>query len=120
MPFFLTTRRRTFGARVPLWLEDACRTACGRGLDNYTVLTASVTCRHCLKQMEMRGRPPEPSPEIPSQPAPERAPHWESFYSKVAGVVHANGDGSSRQEIIKYCRVGEKLTLVREPTNPFD
>ncbi len=42
------------------------------------------------------------------------------FYSKVAGVSHKNNDGSSRQKILKKCRVGDSLKLVREPRNKFD
>lgn len=44
----------------------------------------------------------------------------EHFYSKVRGVTHENPDGSSRQEIIKRCRIGELLELVPEPDNPVD
>jgi len=43
-----------------------------------------------------------------------------SFYTKVVGVTHRNPDGSSRQEIIRNCEVGERLHLVREPENPHD
>jgi len=43
-----------------------------------------------------------------------------SFYTKVVGVTHLNPNGSSRQEIIRNCEVGERLQLVREPENPHD
>ena len=43
-----------------------------------------------------------------------------SFYTKVVGVTHGNPDGSSRQEIILNCQVGERLHLVREPENRHD
>lgn len=38
----------------------------------------------------------------------------------MAGVSHANHDGSSRQTIIGRCKIGEGLSLVREPSNPAD
>lgn len=43
-----------------------------------------------------------------------------SFFTKVAGVSRRNADGGERQEIIKRCRVGDKLDLIREPDNPHD
>jgi hypothetical protein len=40
--------------------------------------------------------------------------------SKVAGVSHANLDGSSRQRIIrKYCRAGRSLDVRLEPDNRY-
>jgi hypothetical protein len=42
------------------------------------------------------------------------------FYTKIAGVSHNNPDGTPRQSIIKRCRSGETLRLVREPSNPYD
>ncbi len=42
------------------------------------------------------------------------------FFTKVAGVSHANQDGTSRQKIIKKCRTLEKLTLDHEEDNPHD
>jgi hypothetical protein len=40
--------------------------------------------------------------------------------SKVAGVSHANHDGSSRQRIIrKYCRAGRSLEVRLEPDNRY-
>jgi DNA-directed RNA polymerase subunit RPC12/RpoP len=44
----------------------------------------------------------------------------QGFYSKVAGVSHQNANGTSRQEIIRRCRAGERLTLVCDPLNPVD
>lgn len=38
----------------------------------------------------------------------------------VAGEGHKNPDGTSRQAEIKRCRDGEHVTLVAEPTNPYD
>jgi HIRAN domain len=41
--------------------------------------------------------------------------------TKVVGVTHKNGDGSSRQRIIrKWCHPGGVLELVPEPNNPVD
>jgi HIRAN domain-containing protein len=42
------------------------------------------------------------------------------FWSKVAGVIHVNRDGTSRQEILKRCESREPLRLVPEPDNPVD
>ena len=41
----------------------------------------------------------------------------EEFYSKVAGALQKNDDGSDRQAIIKKCSIGETLHLLPEPTN---
>ncbi len=87
--------------------------ACGRKTPFTTTDSALVTCRHCLRQIEIAKRqPPEPKPQ------PEPASY--SFFTKIAGVTFANPDGSPRQEIILSCRVGEPLQLIREPTNPVD
>lgn len=41
--------------------------------------------------------------------------------TRLAGVTFANDDGSSRQQIIaRFCFVGQGLTLVRQPRNPYD
>jgi hypothetical protein len=90
--------------RIHLKPADSARTACGRESAATTPDVAGVTCKHCLNQVEIRSRPG----------------CWESFFSKVAGVAHNNADGSSRQQIISRCRVGEELSLVREPGNEFD
>ena len=42
------------------------------------------------------------------------------FKTKVAGVTHKNSDGTERQKIIKKCKTGENLLLIREPNNPYD
>jgi HIRAN domain len=42
------------------------------------------------------------------------------FSTMLKGVTHENSDGGSRQEIIARCSVGEELSLVPEPDNPFD
>jgi hypothetical protein len=39
------------------------------------------------------------------------------FYSKIAGVTHRNSDGVDRQYLIGFLRVGQPLTLLREPGN---
>ncbi len=44
----------------------------------------------------------------------------EPFYSKIRGVTHKNPDGTSRQQLLKRCKVGQPLKLVREHDNPFD
>jgi hypothetical protein len=58
-------------------------------------------------------RPPV-GPERPAEPSKT------GFFTKVAGVSYENRDGTSRQSIIKRCRPGEILHLVREPDNPHD
>lgn len=37
------------------------------------------------------------------------------FMTKIAGVAHKNSDGTNRQEILKQCNKGGKLTLIHEP-----
>lgn len=39
---------------------------------------------------------------------------------KIAGVSHANPDGSSRQTLVAALTVGDALHLERDPDNPFD
>ena len=43
-----------------------------------------------------------------------------TYWCTVAGVRHANDDGTSRQEAINQCRPPEVLRLVLEPNNPVD
>ena len=43
-----------------------------------------------------------------------------SFQTKVVGITESNPDGTSRQELIRRCRRGEPLLLIREPDNPDD
>ena len=42
------------------------------------------------------------------------------FHTKIVGVSHKNSDGSSRQKIIRKCRLFEDLVLDHEETNPHD
>lgn len=44
----------------------------------------------------------------------------DSIIAYVIGVTYRNADGSSRQEIIRNCRKGDELMLLREPSNPYD
>lgn len=62
----------------------------------------------------------QPAIEIPKPPQPEQKGGPRSFYTKIAGVTFRNSDGSSRQRIIRDCRIGEALLLIREPDNPVD
>ena len=49
------------------------------------------------------------------------APRVGTFHTKVAGVSHANPDGTPRQSLIKNrCRVGDEVRLAPEPGNPHD
>lgn len=104
-PLHQTAPQEKMSLRIHLLLAGPARTACGRDSASTTADVADVTCRNCLNQIEIRAQ----------------APYWEPpFYSKVAGVSHPNQDGSSRQAIIGQCRIGEGLSLVREPANPAD
>lgn len=38
----------------------------------------------------------------------------------ISGEAQRNADGTSWQQIIKQCRVGETVTLLREPSNRYD
>jgi HIRAN domain len=42
------------------------------------------------------------------------------FYVDVSGVADLNADGSSRQEVIARCRLGETVLLIPEPENKSD
>jgi hypothetical protein len=55
-----------------------------------------------------------------SQDAPPQPETGRTFRSAVAGESYRNGDGSSRQEILRRCRTGEEILLVPEPDNPHD
>ncbi|NMB23948.1 MAG: hypothetical protein GX986_00275 [Firmicutes bacterium] len=44
----------------------------------------------------------------------------EPFHSKIAGVTRNNPDGTSRQELLAQCQIGQSLKLVREPDNSVD
>lgn len=44
----------------------------------------------------------------------------QSFETRVSGVTHRNLDGTSRQQAIQSCRVGDRVELIRDPENPFD
>ena len=43
----------------------------------------------------------------------------ETFYTKVAGVSHANDDGTSRQELVSMCEPRQWLNLEADPGNAF-
>lgn len=38
----------------------------------------------------------------------------------MVGVSYDNDDGTSRQAIIRWCQEGEKIKLVRDPSNRYD
>ena len=42
-----------------------------------------------------------------------------SFFTKIVGVSYLNEDGSSRQELIKSCSIGEKLVISKDINNKF-
>ena len=42
------------------------------------------------------------------------------FHTKIVGVTHKNSDGSSRQKLIRNCRLFEDLRLNHEENNPHD
>ena len=43
-----------------------------------------------------------------------------TFRTKIAGIIHNNSNGTSRQEILRKCSVGESLLLQRDYGNTFD
>jgi hypothetical protein len=49
-----------------------------------------------------------------------RYPELRAIHTRLFGVTFRNPDGSRRQELIRRCRPGDGLTLVREPDNPHD
>lgn len=42
------------------------------------------------------------------------------IHTKAAGVTFKNGRGPHRQKVVKGCKRGQKLHLVREPDNAVD
>lgn len=38
----------------------------------------------------------------------------------VVGESFKNEDGTPRQKVIRRCRVGDPVALIREPDNPYD
>ena len=61
-------------------------------------------------------RPMSAAP-LPRVPIP---PNAKIVRYAVSGEAQVNRDGSRRQRIIRGCRVGDELLLVREPKNPYD
>jgi hypothetical protein len=101
--------------RVHLQIEDF-GTACGRKAKLTSTDIEEVTCEACFNRL---ARPVERQEVYAfSESGYSAPPHH--FFTKVAGVTHANDDGSSRQVIIRECRAGESLDLVREPENRYD
>jgi len=45
---------------------------------------------------------------------------WNDFRLPVVGTQFENEDGSSRQEELARCEIGEAIELRREPDNPHD
>jgi hypothetical protein len=43
-----------------------------------------------------------------------------TFRTKIVGLTHKNKNGTSRQEILRKCSVGESLVLQRDYGNPYD
>ena len=102
--------------------EDPRKLACGSSSGLSTSVQAEVTCKTCLKSIAshaMRAQL-EALRQARARAEPPRTTSNRGFFSKIAGVSHSNDDGSSRQRIISRCRVGEPLTLKRDPTNPYD
>ena len=42
------------------------------------------------------------------------------FYRSIRGITYVNSDGTSRQELAKSVRKGQKVTLKADPSNEFD
>jgi len=74
-----------------------------------------IACPICGLVFDIKIKDQQYLPLDGPQPPPKR-----SFFTKIAGVSHRNRNRTSRQAIIKRCRVGEELLLVREPDNAFD
>jgi hypothetical protein len=64
-----------------------------------------VTCKTCTRRLRILNRSAPP-------------PRWHCRETRIVGVSCANDDGTDRQRIIRNCRAGEELTLMREPQNP--
>ena len=94
--------------------KENSETLCGRKGNSVTDQSA-VTCKNCLKKIQVASRPPRLERTPDSAPRASR-----SFFTKVAGVTHRNDDGSRRQQIIPRCSIGENLILRREPHNRVD
>ena len=68
--------------------------------------------------------PPAPPPQAGMQIVTDTGraawlAQWKKvMHSKVMGVAYNNDDGTSRQQFIRQCQVGELLDLVRDPDNP--
>jgi hypothetical protein len=79
-------------------------------------------CKHRFKvYVQLPGAAPDkPLPTMAETLYRMQHDRRQGFYSKIAGVSHENANGTSRQEIIRRCRVGERLTLVCDPQNPVD
>ncbi len=45
---------------------------------------------------------------------------WNDFRLAARGERYPNSDGGSRQDELALCRPGERLSLRREPSNPYD
>jgi hypothetical protein len=45
-------------------------------------------------------------------------PRW-CYRAILAGVAERNGDGTSRQELVKNCRIGEPVMLIADPLNKY-
>jgi hypothetical protein len=87
---------------------------CGHKTRNLTEDQSAVTCKSCLKQIQIAGRPQREQKMLAA------ISPTSSFYTKIAGVTFMNDDGSWRQEVITRCRIGKALKLVRNPEDEFD
>ena len=76
-----------------------------------------MLCAKCTKLLA--GDAPTKREKPPKTPKPKQA-KVRNINSKVRGVSQINEDGSDRQQLIKYCRAGERLMLRREPRNRHD
>ncbi|QTH22027.1 HIRAN domain-containing protein [Rhizorhabdus wittichii] len=45
---------------------------------------------------------------------------WNDFRLAARGERYPNADGSSRQDELRRCARGERVALIREPTNEYD
>ena len=90
---------------------------CGAEMESPDSMIGKMeTCPACHRRMKVQNPVAVAKYERFAQAA--RGLHH--FYSKVAGVSHANDDGTDRQEIIARCEPLELLLLDHDEHNPYD
>lgn len=70
------------------------------------VIYNSKFCSHCGLQLTW---------QYPTQPITDPGKPVHSFNINITGESFQNEDGSSRQEILKRCKIGEPIQLIHSP-----